>query len=531
MPEEAILKLISLRPKQLIKNMLLSLLVILNTMILPNFVSASPSERKLMKKINIGIVGPKKTLDPVLGYNLFDFLVIQCVYQTLVRINADGNITSDLAQSWEISKDSKTYTFQLNSKAKFSDGKAVTAKDVAMSLSRHLWHNSKSIIKNYLSELLDGAHSITESSIHPSIRIVSENTVEIKLKEPYPPFLNVLSMPGFSITSADEKVRNQNIGSGHLQAHFDTSNETWIFNPNPYYLGAKASINEIRIKHLKDATEAFDSINKGINDVVLGLMSETGPGLASQLPNTYSVFSTNSLSFAHLIFNMKKQEFKNIKLRQSMGQYLNNLARLVNIPSSNFHHQSTFIPKGVLPLPYFEREIPMVSDVELKNIINSHFSGRPIKIILSEGRLPKDFVLKLKVNLNKASSLIHVEELPVGEYRKRRDAGDYDIAYLGYIGNFSDPDGFLDCIQENNFPGINVDSKVLFESIQQVRFASNKTDRLNGYIKALRQFEDQWTVIPLYQTSIPILHHKDIIIPDTHYRYESELWSFLWKSQ
>ncbi len=522
---------INSRLSNLIKKLIIIGIFILDITSLARGSKVSPNERQKMKKINIGIVGPKKQLDPVLGYNLFDFLVIQCIYQTLVRINADGNLTSDLAQSWEISKDGRTYTFHLNPSAKFSNGSSVTANDVAFSLSRHLWPQSKSIIKNYLSELLDGSTTLPENKIHSSIKIVSSTELEIRLKEPYPPFLQVLAMPGFSISSANEKLLKQNIGSGHMKASYDEGTESWILTPNPNYIGAKTSTSEIKISSLKDSNAAFDSIKSGSNDVVLGLMSETGPGLTSMLPSEYRVYSTNSLSFAHLIFNMKKPEFKNAKLRETLGQYLNRLAKMASTPSSNFHHQTTIIPKGVLPLSYFERAVTEASEENLKTVIQSQLGDQAVKIILSEGRLPKDFVLKMKTALLKVSSRIQIEELPVGEYRKRRDAGDYDIAYLGYIGNFADPDGFLDCIKENNFPCVDVDSKDFFASLSKIRFIPSSADRLNGYIKALRSFEDKWTVIPLYQTNIPILHHKDIVIPDTHYRYESELWSFLWKNQ
>lgn len=491
----------------------------------------SVSERQKMKTINIGIVGPKKQLDPVQGYNLFDFLVIQCIYQTIVRINADGNITADLAEKWDISKDGKTYTFHINPNSKFSDGAPVTAKDVGVSLSRHLWPDSKSIIKSYLADLISNTGSIQMNEIASAIKVVSPLVFEIKLKNPYPPFLHILSMPGFSITSASEKLRAANIGSGHLKAHFDNDLNNWILKPNPYYVGTKVNTGEIRISSLKDANEAFQSLRERKTDVVLGLMSETGPGLNSQLPKDYLVYSTNSLSFAHLVFNMKRPEFKDQKLRETLGSYLNGLAKTVSIPSSNFHHQKTFIPKGVLPLSYFERSFENSTVEELSSVIKKHLNKRPYKIIISKGRLPEDFINKLRTISSNISSSFIVEELSVGDYRKRRDSGDYDLAYLGYIGNFADSDGFLDCIRENNFPGISVDSSELFQSINNFRFNPSATERLANYVKALRTFENKWTVIPLYQTNIPILHHKDIAIPDTHYRYESELWSFLWKTE
>ena len=35
----------------------------------------------------VGIIGPQTSLDPLAGYNYMDYLLIQCVYQSLVRFS------------------------------------------------------------------------------------------------------------------------------------------------------------------------------------------------------------------------------------------------------------------------------------------------------------------------------------------------------------------------------------------------------------------------------------------------------------
>ncbi|MCP5815682.1 ABC transporter substrate-binding protein, partial [Klebsiella pneumoniae] len=44
------------------------------------------------------------------------------VYETLVRIDEDGSITPGLAKDWDISEDAKTYTFHLRDDVTFSNG-------------------------------------------------------------------------------------------------------------------------------------------------------------------------------------------------------------------------------------------------------------------------------------------------------------------------------------------------------------------------------------------------------------------------
>src|SRR2546429_5089683 len=52
------------------------------------------------------------------------------MYNQLVRFEADMTPTPELAESWEISRDSLTWTFKLRQGVKFHDGQEMTSADV-----------------------------------------------------------------------------------------------------------------------------------------------------------------------------------------------------------------------------------------------------------------------------------------------------------------------------------------------------------------------------------------------------------------
>src|SRR5688572_4792117 len=63
------------------------------------------------------------------------FAVIHMVgtfYSTLLKVDLDKypEVKGDLAKSWTISEDGKTYTFELHPNVKFSDGTPLTSEDV-----------------------------------------------------------------------------------------------------------------------------------------------------------------------------------------------------------------------------------------------------------------------------------------------------------------------------------------------------------------------------------------------------------------
>jgi peptide/nickel transport system substrate-binding protein len=61
-------------------------------------------------------------------------LVTSQLFASLTRMDENSKIAPYLADSWDVSGDGKTYTFFLNKKAQFHDGKPVTSEDVAFSL-------------------------------------------------------------------------------------------------------------------------------------------------------------------------------------------------------------------------------------------------------------------------------------------------------------------------------------------------------------------------------------------------------------
>lgn len=76
------------------------------------------------------------TLDPIKTVYAPDIMIQGMMYARLLRANADrSEVTPGLAEKWDISDDGKTYTFHLRP-AKFSDGSALTAADVAFSYNR-----------------------------------------------------------------------------------------------------------------------------------------------------------------------------------------------------------------------------------------------------------------------------------------------------------------------------------------------------------------------------------------------------------
>ena len=84
--------------------------------------------------------GDVVSFEPVVPSDNMSIWAKLLIFQLLIRTNPSGTgVVPDLATTWDISDDKRTYTFHLNPKAAFSDGTPVTSEDVEFSFSRALY--------------------------------------------------------------------------------------------------------------------------------------------------------------------------------------------------------------------------------------------------------------------------------------------------------------------------------------------------------------------------------------------------------
>jgi peptide/nickel transport system substrate-binding protein len=114
--------------------------------------------------------------------NTVQVMTYSGIYSQLIEYNPESDdpfdLRGDLATKWELTKDGKAYVFQLNPKAKWHDGKPVTAEDVVYSLDSMVDADAKP------------PRTVTAPALNPyyekgTARAVDAHTVEIPLKIPF----------------------------------------------------------------------------------------------------------------------------------------------------------------------------------------------------------------------------------------------------------------------------------------------------------------------------------------------------------
>lgn len=83
-----------------------------------------------------GVVGTPRFVNPLLAVSDADRDLSALIYSGLLRADEHGRLIPDLAQSYDISDDGKTYTFYLKRDLTWHDGEPVTAGDIIFTIGR-----------------------------------------------------------------------------------------------------------------------------------------------------------------------------------------------------------------------------------------------------------------------------------------------------------------------------------------------------------------------------------------------------------
>ena len=160
-----------------------------------------------------------------------------CMFDNLIRRdprNGGKTIIPDLAHSWEIAKDGKTYTFHLRQGVHFHDGAELTSEDVKATFDR--------IIKP--PQGISIPRSILFNSVS-EIAAPDKYTVQFKLAEPRPVnFIMSAIASGWNVIVRKKTLEDNNYnlrkveiypGTGPFKSVRRVENESWTMEKNKDY--------------------------------------------------------------------------------------------------------------------------------------------------------------------------------------------------------------------------------------------------------------------------------------------------------
>jgi peptide/nickel transport system substrate-binding protein len=227
-------------------------------LVLAGLVAAGAQGQDDGKQVVFDVGDPQgiDSMSPLIGVTAAAYEAWNIQYATLTdKAAKDFSVIPGLAESWEGSDDGLTWTYKLRPNMKWSDGKPLTAEDIAWTVNtsrEEEWLNHFAVTQNLTAEALD------------------DTTVEIKSSVPDPklPVMDVYILPkhiwGKMDAAAREKYEGEDpVGSGPFVLEKFEKGQFARFNANPNYWGGKPAVDKVVLRKFNNPDAMVAALKTG----------------------------------------------------------------------------------------------------------------------------------------------------------------------------------------------------------------------------------------------------------------------------
>jgi oligopeptide transport system substrate-binding protein len=463
-------------------------------------VSVVPSAKAAVaQEVTYNLAMEPDSIDPAVTWGIADANVELQVFDGLTRLDHNNTPQPAIAKSWTISKDRHTYIFTLRD-AYWTNGTPVTAYDFEYAWKRALspelaasyayqlyyiyggqaFNESIKVGSKYYAPMLDakgnpvmktvGGKQVAQPNmakqIDPSknigVKALDAKTLKVYLQSPTVYFLNLTAFPTLmpvckAVVSTNDKwasdVTNY-VTDGPFKLTQWSHNDKMTFVKNPTYWDKNAvKLTKITYLMVTDESTALSMYESGQMDV-----GSTVP--LSELPKL--VASGDAKIFPELgtyfsVFNVNKKPFNDVRVRKAMSLAINRQQITTSITRGGQIPALTLVPYGVADA---------VPGTDFRTVGGSYFKDNDLttaKALLAQAGYPngKGFpAFTYLYNTSSANQSIAealqqmwkknlgitctLRSEEAGVWVDDRTNGNFDVTRGSWIGDYMDPNTFLD---------------------------------------------------------------------------------------
>ena len=346
------------------------------------------------------------------------------IYANLMMNSADGRqLTPSLAESYELSPDSRIYTFRLRSNARFCDGTPITAEDVKFSIDRAMQRDSR----------------VTwQFPASPVVEALDPRTIRITLDRPNVAFVSYLTLWGSSVLSkaytervGEQEMAQRPLGSGPFCLGRWDRGRVAVLTRNPHYWDAERPyLDQVELRVIQDENAAVLQLRGGQIDIALSVPHNqfrplgSAPGVQVRRTTLYasSSFVPNVRAFP---------PFQDVNVRRAMLFALDRQAMVDAILFGNGEPvNSPFYGPGLL---FHTADFAVPHDLAMARrlMAESRFpQGFSARLIVPSGDDMANQAAVITANqLAQIGIRIQVQPTEAGTILQLRSSGQFDMFY------------------------------------------------------------------------------------------------------
>ena len=462
-------------------------------------------------------------IDPhiVTGVPEHHILISLCEGLTIPNPNptgSDGYIPGT-AESWTISDDGKEYIFKLNKNAKWSNGDPVTADDFVWSWKRILTASLGSQYPDMLYYLV-GAYEYHNGQIdnfdEVGVKALDTHTLKVNLKNPTPFFIGLLSHYSTWPVHKETVLKHGDIDDrngewtrpGNFVCNGPFQLKTWELNnkivveKNPHYYDASmVRLNEIHYYPVSNVMTEDRMFRAGQLHLTSSMPTQKCPIYIEEKNPNLKIDPYMGTYFYRI--NTENETLSDVRVRKALAYSIDRQLLVDKVtqcgqipaysftpPGSNGYQPSTEIPYDPVLAKQLLAEAGYSSDnpfPKLEILFNTNEGHRKVALAIQQ------------MWQNELGIEVELVNQDWKVYLSREMVGDFQISRAGWIGDYEDPNTFLDLMRPNrgnNKTGWeNMEFDALVEEANTINDQEKRYELLNEAEKILI---DNMPIIPLY---------------------------------
>ncbi|OOB80003.1 MAG: hypothetical protein BEN18_00110 [Epulopiscium sp. Nuni2H_MBin001] len=362
-----------------------------------------------------------KTLNPI--YNMDETVdqVMHLIFDTLVNIETDGNVTTNLAEYWSVNTSDNSITIVLRDDVYWHDGQLLQADDVVYTIGA-------------IKAAPDSIYKVNVDNMSYALEL-SPNTVQIFYNQPFSGMLQTLFIPILPQHIYDvpyeQAAAIEPVGSGPFYYESSVLLKSLSLARNLVYFKGAPSITNIEVTLTPDHEATLSAFEQDLIDVIYTEVMDWGKYTKDKSANIYAI-PTQKYEFIGI--NFSNPSLSKLGVREALLYGLDRES-LVNI---YYLGQGTVTDTPVSPNNYLYDNTLSITK----------YDRETARLLLAkEGfEYDKELQFKLLVNKNNLERLqvaqgiartysevginIVIEEVDVETFTKRVYSGNYEL-FLG----------------------------------------------------------------------------------------------------
>lgn len=467
-------------------------------------------------------LGPEPdTIDPGLETTTTGATVSNQVFEGLMRFNAENKLENAVAEKVDFDQANPTkYVFHLKKDAKWSDGKAVTAKDFEYAWKRVLNPATASDYANQLYYLKNGLkyNSKEATAEDVGVKATDDYTLQVELENPTPYFLQLCALPTLmpvrqDIVEKDPEKWTLNaqtyLGNGPFKMTSWTHDSNMEFVKNDYYWNkANVKIEKMKFTMIAEGSPALSAFETGEVDYIDIVPNNEIPKL---LQDKKMVITPNIGTY-YICTNDMKAPMDNPKVRKALSLAIDRSALIEAVWKDGRKAGTGWIPFGISDAT----EGKQFRDVG-GNFNTDKADVEQAKKLLAEAGYPdgKGFpALEYAYNKNDTHAKIaqavqdmwkknlninvKLNEVDWKVFVPQRKQGNFEISRDGWVGDYFDPMTFMDIlVSKDGNNDAHYSNPKYDELVLAAKKESDPAKRMQMLHDAEKIVMDEQAIIPL----------------------------------